>query len=505
MKVKIRTWQQLEYLPRWIWILPITALAFATRLYQLDGQSLWFDEIFTVAMARLPWYQGMVSVLGHGVQLTPVWHWIIKGWLPVGDSDWLVRFPTVLFGILAIPLIFKLGQLYFSEEVGLLAAFIVAINPYQVWYGQELRVYTLLLLTAAGAMYAFSDMIRTQGRKGVWLLAFFNFLGLPAHYFMFLVSIVQFLYLIITFRRTYSLLRVWIVTQSIGAFPLVLWWLFLIYQWRITIGTAWIPAPSWYTPLLTLWNFSFTYTGDFSPLVLVGLGIVLIGLVLGLIRAWDRFERGLLLTLWLLAPPVIVIIMSLGRVSFYVDRYLIIITPILTLLVASGLMSIRHWAIRWGMILILITITGLRLGEVYFDREDFSKEDWRMLARTLDAQGQPGQRVITCTDGHWLSFEYYNRHQNLEPDKVIFAAQVKDLAPSERGAWVIEMHEALSAHYLGKSQPPVLDRGKLSSEVATWEAKNLMKVIIVSGISAYQYQSTDPQFLAEVVEWRCGE
>jgi uncharacterized membrane protein len=505
MEVKLRTWPQLEYLPHWIWMLPIIALAFATRLYRLDGQSLWFDEIVIVILARLPWYESLKAALGQGIQLTPVFHGIIKLWLAVGDADWLVRVPPVLFGILAIPLVFKLGQLYFNDKVGLLSAFIFAINPYQVWYGQELKLYTLLPFMAAGAMYGFSCMIQTQGRKGVGILTFFTFIGLPTHYFMVLVSTVQFLYLILTFRRNYRLLRIWVITQLIGIFPLVLWWLFIIYQQYMSVGIAWIPNPEWYTPGLTFWNFNLTYTGNLSFLVLLGLGVALIGLIIGLIRVWDRPKWGLLLTLWLFAPFVIVISLSQGRISFYVDRYFLIVTPVLTLLMVEGLLNIRPRSLRLGAIAVFVAITGLSLGNIYFERKDYSKEDWRTLAQTLDVQGKPGQTVITCTDGHWISFEYYNPHQKLDPDKVIFAAQVKELPPSVSEAWVIEMHEGLSPHYLAKSQPPVLDRNLLSREVAQWEAANLKQVITVPGISAYQYRRLQPDFLAEVVKWRCRD
>lgn len=504
MDTKIQTRPQLEYLPPWLWMLPIIALAFATRLYRLDGQSLWFDEIVIVTLARLPWYDSLRAALGQGVQLTPVFHGVIKLWLAVGDSDWLVRVPAVLMGVLAIPLVFKLGRLYFNDKVGLLAAFIFAINPYQVWYGQELKLYSLLPVIAAGAMYGFSRMLQSQGHKGVWLLTFFNLIGLPAHYFMFLVSTVQFLYIILTFRRTYPLLRVWIVTQFIGVFPLVLWWLFILYQRYMSVGIAWIPNPTWYTPWLTFWSFNFTYTGTFSFLTLLGLGVALVGLALGLLRVWERPEQGLLLTLWLFAPFVIVFSFSLGRISFYVDRYLLIVTPVLTFLMVAGLLEIRPQVVRIGMIAFFIVITGLHLSNVYFNRNDFSKEDWRTLAQTLEAQAEPGQTVITCVDGHWLSFEYYNRHQKLKPDQVIFAAMVNELRPSEQAAWVIGMHETLSVHYLAKSQPPILDRSRLSSEAAAWEADNLAQTIRLAGLSAYQYQETDPQLLAEVAEWHCA-
>jgi uncharacterized membrane protein len=111
----------------------------------------------TVALARVSWYGGLVGLLGQGIQLTPLFHWVIKLWLAVGDSDWLVRVPSMAVGVITIPLIFKLGRFYFDDKVGVLAALIFALNPFQVWYGQEVKLYTLVPLSAAGTMVAFGQ------------------------------------------------------------------------------------------------------------------------------------------------------------------------------------------------------------------------------------------------------------------------------------------------------------------------------------------------------------
>jgi hypothetical protein len=88
------------------------------RLFHLAEQSFWFDEIVTVALARVSWHGGLVGLLGQGIQLTPLFHWVIKLWLAVGDSDWLVRVPSMAVGVITIPLIFKLGRFYFDDKGG---------------------------------------------------------------------------------------------------------------------------------------------------------------------------------------------------------------------------------------------------------------------------------------------------------------------------------------------------------------------------------------------------
>ena len=485
------------------WLLPIIALAFATRLYRLDVQSLWFDEIITVTLAHLPWYEGMVGLLGQGIQLTPMFHWVVKLSLLFDDSDWFLRLPATAVGVLTIPMIFNVGRRFFDELTGLLAAFLFAVNPYQVWYGQELKLYTILPLAAAGAMLAFDQMRRTNGRRGVAALILFNVLGFSAHYFMFLIPLVQFLYILLYFKRTHRYLWPWAIAQAVSVLPLVPWWLFIIGRQHFAVGIGWVPRPNWFDPLLTFWNFSLAYTGEISPLTVLALLTVVVGVGLGLRWVWRQPERGALLTLWLLFPPIITALLSFRYISFYVDRYLLIVSPILTLLMVAGLLRVRLPALKWGLALIFFSATLWNLASVYFDRENFSKEDWRTIAQTLDAQAQADQVVITCTDGHWLSFEYYNPNQTLAPNQVTFASQGLTVPPQSRAAWVIDTHEGLPTHYLGKSLPPVLDRTALSAKAETWQAATLQKTVVVPGITAYYYDTVEPQLLSEVVRWHC--
>ena len=487
------------------WMLLVVAIAFVARLYHLDVQSLWFDEIVTVALAHLSWYNGLVGLLGQGIQLTPLFHWVIKLWLTVGDSDWLVRAPTMLVGILTVPIVFKLGQFYFGNTVGLLTAFIFAINPYQVWYGQEVKLYTLLVFASSGAILAFGQMLRSEGRQGVWSMMLFNLLGFTAHYFMFLISTVQFLYLASTIKQTHLVLRRWIMAQVIPVLALIPWWLFIIKQQHFAVGIGWIPRPRWFDPLLTLWNFSFGYTGELSIITLVSLAVMALGLIMGLGQAWRRPLLGWLMTLWLVFPPAITLLLSFHRLSFYVDRYLLIISPVSTLLIVCGLLSIRPWLLRWGVSLVFVVATLFGLGNVYFNPVNFNKDDWRTLARKVDLQAQPGDMVITCTDGYRLAFEYYHPHHILTLDDVLTASQISDAVRSThyRAAWVVNLHYRPPVHNLTRDFLPILDTSLLSPEAAAWEAHNLRDKITVAGITAYRYDLVDPLPLPEIVTWYC--
>ena len=489
-----------------IWLLMITALSLAVRLYHLDQQSLWFDEIFTLVMAQLPFYEGMIGLLGHGIQLTPFFHWIIKIWLFVGDTDWLVRFPSLLVGVLNVPMIFRLGKFYLNRNAGLLAALIFAINPFQVWYAQELKLYTLLSLASIGAMMSFGQLLHSKGKRGWGSLLFFNLIGFPTHYFMFLLSTVQFIYIVLLFKRTYFILRPWLLAQGVAVLPLIPWWIFIIQIERSNVGIGWVPQPGITTLFNTFWNFSFGYTGVFSTASVVSLVVMLIGLSSGVRKAWLDLKHGLLLSLWLFLPPLVTISLSFGRVSFYVDRYLLIVSPILTLLVVYGLLSFKSSFMRTVLFAVFVIATGIGLFNIYFDRTHFSKNDWRSLAHAIEERSHDNDLVITCTDGYLLAYDHYNPHQKIRVDGAVFAPQLYQIGASISGqsVWIIVTHPLPSVHHFANLEPAEFDSSLLSTTAALWEIQNLKEVVTVSGISAYRYSPTNLDTLKEVVAWRCG-
>ncbi|RME47924.1 MAG: hypothetical protein D6796_07020, partial [Caldilineae bacterium] len=268
-------------------LLLLIALGFALRLFRLGAQSLWFDEIITVHLAKLPLREGLDGLLAQGIQLTPFFHWLIKGWLAVGDSEWLVRFPAACFSLLLIPLMYRLGRHYHSAEAGLWAAALATVNPFQIWYAQEVRGYSMLVVAAAGAMLAFERLLREGGRKGLFALWGFSALGVSAHHFMFLVSTVQFLFLALNLKRYYRHLRGWMLAQGLAAVILLPWFGYIVRRRYMAIGIGWIPNPGLWEPLRTLWNFSVGYREGATAGDLLSAGVAGLALLLG-VRAMYR-------------------------------------------------------------------------------------------------------------------------------------------------------------------------------------------------------------------------
>ena len=148
----------------------------ALRLYRLGADSLWYDETVSTFLAgsRLP------ELLRHtaGDIHPPGYYVLLRGWLmlmgyPTGHADahgigleFSAAFFSLFFGILLIALVYALARRVANHQVGLIAALLVAFSPYNVWYSQEVRMYTLGAALGVVVVYALAQIA-----DGKWQIA----------------------------------------------------------------------------------------------------------------------------------------------------------------------------------------------------------------------------------------------------------------------------------------------------------------------------------------------
>ena len=142
-------------------------VAFALRAYRLDGQALWSDEDITLDRSQKPVAEIVASL---PVEQAPLYPILLRGWtLLAGTSDWSLRFPSLCFGVLAVPLAYAVARRLAGPPEGVALAWLLALHPYLVWYGQEARMYTLLLalgLATVAAVLVGEERVLRERRPG---------------------------------------------------------------------------------------------------------------------------------------------------------------------------------------------------------------------------------------------------------------------------------------------------------------------------------------------------
>jgi len=126
----------------------ITAVGAALRLAQYLGRpSLRLDEARLALNVATRSWAGLLRPLDYDQTAPPIFLWLEKAAIQIGGVNELAfRLPTLLAGILCIPLLYIVARRIASPRAALIAAAIAAASPLLVQYSVESKPYALDML-----------------------------------------------------------------------------------------------------------------------------------------------------------------------------------------------------------------------------------------------------------------------------------------------------------------------------------------------------------------------
>lgn len=457
-QVRLRTWELAAIRlratrPRYFLAeaLLILLVGFVLRVWNLGGASLWTDEALTAIRAQTALDNSLQSIFSAGNQ-TPFYFMSLR-LLPV-DSDMLLRLPSALWGILGIALLMVAAvRLFHRYDLALAAGLLLSVNPYHVLLSRTARPYALIFALALAISTSFLLILRGNRRRGLWIaFAASSLLGYITHYTLFALPATQVVMLAIFARNDRALLTRWAAAQAIAVFPVLLW-LSLLTQQTVAVGPEWVPIPAPRDLLLTLWNMTLGYSGEWKWYLAPGVMLVSLGLLSGavtIVMQWWAERENLY---WLLLAGLTLVVtftISATIVSFYVDRYFMMALPAVLFVLLYGLAQWPRW-LRNGALLV-VTGTALYMVLFSFQTGTFTRADWRGAADYVAQHRQPGDVVITERDNARQAFERYFEQDNaaLGEDVTLLAAldeQAVSAAP--RRLWVLYRNPIEDVHRQG--------------------------------------------------------
>lgn len=399
----------------------------------LAGQSLWRDEVDAIRFSDWPWSQllGGLFRAGHN---GPLFFVLLRPWRSLtGDSEFALRYPAALFGTLAVPLGFVLArQLGFSRRTGLLLSLLLATSPYLVWYGQEAKMYALLLALVSLAFIAYLKALTDPPRpgktemRGVWWMIFVvaTSLSFYTHILAPLMLSVYGVVALLNWPNLRQRWRGWLISMAcltLPYLPLAIWqaplWLSGFQS-----GHPFYPLDKQISTLLQLYSSGLVRFIGLTAIILY-VFLFLCGLFLPRPETSDtpiwgtgrrpRLSSSLWLTrlalaAWVLLPPLIVFVISL-RVAIFEDRYLIYIVPGFYLLTVLGLLRVRQYSRRLAG-LCLGLLLAINLLGIWQQQRQPLKADFRAVANYLAGQAQPPSTIMIQLPYLQYTFDYYYRH-----------------------------------------------------------------------------------------------
>lgn len=439
-------------------VLAITWVAFLLRTVTLDSQSLWRDEVDAIRFSSwsLPELLSGLFRTGHN---GPLYFFLLRFWRSLsGDSEFALRYPSVWWGTLAAPLGYLLArQLGLGRRAGLLLGLLLATSPYLVWYGQEAKMYTLLLALVTLAFIAYLRAL--SGASAGWWLVFVMATSL-SFYIHILSPLMLPVYLVVAGLQPDHRRQQWpgwlisMACLTMPYLPLALW------QWPLLVegyqsGHAFYSLRDQTYLLLQLYSRGLLRFGGLVPIILL-VFLFLCGLFLaGPVRRRtaappDLTRSRLILAAWSLLPPLLVYLIS-RRVAVFEDRYLIYITPAFYLLVVLGLLAIRQH-LRWLAGLGLGLLLAINLLGIWQQQRQPIKADFRAAAGYLAAQPDKPATIMVQTPYLHHTLSYYYPHPytfleglwtNHEKSEAAVDAEMRALTAGLNELWLVVSEEDL--------------------------------------------------------------
>lgn len=406
--------------------LALTLLAFALRAANLGGQSLWYDEAYQTLVAATP-LSGLLAKVASDTN-QPFAYLVLHFWGAATASEFYLRFPSVLAGTVAVPLLYAMGRVVLPARAALAGAAALALSPFAVFYSQEGRMYAQLLAWAALAGYGFAAAWVAHRPWGWAVYAAATAGALYTHALGALPCLALVAWPVVEAPRQPARWRAPALALLGACAAFLPWGLVMAGQATTVLATFWAPSPSLAAPLLSLHQLLLGPFLGAAPWA-AGLALVLTTLALTLphtvARGGDRRALGRL-WVWALLPVFGLFVLSQGR-SVYLDRVLIGAGLPLCLLAGWALTTLRPPALRVVLGGGLLALACLSLA-AWYAHPAVGKPPYRRAAQAVLAGVHPGEPVLHSSDGSLLPFLVY------APDlaNVLLAGDPEHAAPTSR-------------------------------------------------------------------------
>ncbi len=403
---------------RRVWLIGVMLLALALRVVRLDFQPLWWDEGYSVFVATRDFFN-LIERTAIDIH-PPLYYMALQVWLTIfGKSDLGARWLSVLIGVATIPLIYALArQLFADGRVALIAAFLLAISPFHVYYSQEVRMYGLVTLLGLASVYFFAQLLTLPVGKPKTILVAAAYIGvttaaLYTQYYASFIVIFEILFVGVTLIRnsqfTFRNLLHWL-----GA------WLamgLLYLPWIVYAGPklfAYVTAKvgiEKYPPLDPLTflaqHFAAFATGHLTTLTWLAwttaviLALAIVGLLANARHASApqplTYSARFLVSLFLIIPLALGYLVNVIYPFHPVhsERLLLLAAPAFYLLIAVGIVALCQRRIFFGIaaILIMSAINGMALADFYTVPR-YPNDDYRPVLAQIAATAQPGDLYL---------------------------------------------------------------------------------------------------------------
>lgn len=420
------------------------------RFYHNLDVSLWHDEAFSALLIKYSWPEMMYRI---GLDVHPpayytalrLWHYIF------GDSLLSLRGMSIFFGTATIWAGWLFTKEAFkNEKAALWAALLLAVNPFQLRFVTEARMYTFGAFFALLAAYFlvkalhyntllyYSEKLNmpnlpenSADRKKMW----WCYLGFTlsiiiiiyTHYYLFFTAAALIFYGLAYLwfhHRGDAKKYLGLLLSVIAIFASFLPWLkVFMFQYRQVSGGYWIPKMDKWSIPSTVWDMLLGLNRDTAKvstdLWLIVIILFSIYFLYRFLRKTESFHK------WLVALAVVapfagaLLFAVLARAkgsstSVFLDRYFLFASVFFSIALAVWLKEIRPIVFARVLLVLYAALNIWTFWHYWQDLNISQKPGMAAAAKFLNANVEPNQKIYVSSSFMFFNFKYYN-HSPVRP------------------------------------------------------------------------------------------
>lgn len=418
----------------------ILLLASILRFYHADFQSIWLDEIHTMNEANPKvGFVDLYSIITSGEQMPPFYFYSLYFLFKIfGYTTFVARIYSAIIGVVSVFSLYLLGKGIMNKRVGLIAAFIITVNPFHLYYSQEARPYIFLFLFTVLAYYYLIKFIKLPNRKSALYHGLFAVLMLYSHFFGLFVLFAQYLILLLFLilsekgKKTQFFINAFIS----GLLTFVLFIPAINIFIKVSkITQFWIPAPT-----LDVYTLIFKEFFGNSENVLTLLSLIFLFYFIKLSNEKDTtitydsiINNKMIFSFVILIPTTVVVLLiplirSYWSIPMIISRYFITVLPAIIIMISIAIYQFKNKIIQLGILILFVifSLTDIVVVKNYF--MGVSKAQFRESTNFIINNSSKNEPVVSSLGWYMPYF--------LKNDKVNFEIVDKSL-----DAYISEMQQ----------------------------------------------------------------
>jgi len=430
------------------YLLSLGLFNFLIGFYRIGYQSIWLDEYLTLAVTKN--FQSLTMFFRTFPEQHPLYYFIVY-FLNFNKDLNCLRFFSLIIGTACIYPLYSIGKRLFSERVGLLSCFLFAISPFILYYNQEGRMYTLLMLLSLIQINSLLSLLRRNGQKQTYAFIALSILAMYTHFFFAFILFSEAIFLLYLWKKQEHNVNIkqFIIIYGIIGCAYLPWLIFLIknlggntQSWKgishIILG---IPY--------TFFRFAVGYAifplnyevkldfARFMPAALKWSVVVFLAYVPFILLFWKSLKK--MTPVQKLIPalsflPICFVVIASCFKNMVSERYVIYSAPIFYIAIASVLnqnASVKKYTKVLSIAFpAVLSIIGLFF---YYTNHDFGKTNYKAASQYIQTYTSEDAIIICHPDTIRGPEDYY-----LKNTRLIFTWNSWRKAPKGREVWILE-------------------------------------------------------------------